>query len=109
MKLKRVLHIEDSIMMRKAVDFCLRDCIVATAEDVEYAIRILKHNDFDIILCAFYFDDGTGEDILNWLRVNRPDLVEKFVFVSGEHEVVKKHHRCLLKPFTPSKLKELVG
>lgn len=72
------------------------------------AIAILgdRSAHFDLAICDLRMPGGmSGTDVLEWTRVNRPELAGHFLFSSGDlvafaDEQGELEARCLRKPFT---------
>lgn len=57
---------------------------VTTADSGNSAIAQLTTQDFDVIVADWHMDDGSGNDLYNWIAEKRPDLIDRIVFLSGE-------------------------
>jgi CheY-like chemotaxis protein len=68
------------------------DVIVDVTDSVPKAIALLQHFRYDAIISDFMVEWGTGIDLLKWVREERPALVDKFVFFTGDNNDVKKEH-----------------
>lgn len=59
---------------------------------VRTAITYASDGDFDLIVSDYNVLDGTGAELLAFLRADRPQLVPRFVFHTGDPEAVNKLH-----------------
>lgn len=98
----RVLIIENDALLQRSLDRLLRrwfkNADIWTADNGQLAINSLDEQ-FDLIISDYDLNGPlTGGDVLSWIRKRRPDLVERFVFLSGNPIVETLHSRVLLKP-----------
>lgn len=81
----RILHLEDDSALQKVVARGLKrhlDAAVTTVARPGDAITALQLDTFDIIVSDYNVIDGTGQDLLDWVRANRPS--QPFVFLSDD-------------------------
>lgn len=52
------------------------------------AISILKIESVDIVVCDFMMPDGTGEDVLKYLRTRGESFPESFIFFSAHFNLL---------------------
>ena len=79
---------DEPVLLMVIGDF-LAECgfAVTRVESGHAAIVLLHHEDFDAIVCDWQMDDGSGADLYRWVTQQKPDLVERIVFLSdGEKE-----------------------
>jgi CheY-like chemotaxis protein len=57
---------------------------VTRCDNGQGALAQLDRDDFDAIVIDWMMDDGSGGDVLRWLREFKPWLVERVVFLSSE-------------------------
>ncbi len=104
----RVLVVEDEAPLRALQKRLLQrvGASVEVAEGGRDARRILDRGDFDVVVSDVKMPDGGGLDLYRWATEERPDLVDRFLFVTGDvgdPEVVElarqKPERFLNKPF----------
>ena len=108
-----VLVIDDEPMVAKALCRLLesRGYEALAAGDGAAGIDLALCGDFDVILCDLMMPDVSGVDVHDRLMLERPDLAERMIFVSGgaftsrEQSFVEEgHRRVLTKPWSPDTL-----
>lgn len=110
----KILLVEDDQALQRATVRMLRivraDAQVLLAQTYDEAVAHLAVNpELGLILCDYnLIGPKTGGDVLEWIKTNRPELVEKFVFVSGNDEVRKLHDRYIVKPCFPGDIRALL-
>jgi signal transduction histidine kinase len=84
----RVLVVEDEPHLRN-LQRRLLDRLgveVLLAADVPEARRILEAEDLDLVLSDVKMPGETGMDLYRWLLGRRPELTDRFLFVTGDTE-----------------------
>ena len=69
--LKRVLIVDDDILARELLEMSLaRDeqYIIASANDLQSARKLLQQEPFDLVLLDLNLPDGNGFDVINYIR-----------------------------------------
>lgn len=101
----RILLLEDEPMIAKGTTRMLGRVFpgvpVTVIDNVDEAIAHLKHHDVTLVVSDYdVLGDKTGGDLFNWVQANRPELVDGYVFFSGNEAAVEAlgHHRFLPKP-----------
>ncbi len=80
----RVLVIDDEPMIHRALKRLLKHQEVVAALGVTSALAALAEQpEFDIILCDLMMIDGTGMDFYERLKNERPELLDRVVFMTG--------------------------
>jgi PAS domain S-box-containing protein len=81
-----VLLVEDETGLRNALlHFLARRGIDATAAgDGAEALRVLKQQSFDVIVSDVRMPGMNGRDFLRQLRIDRPELVSRVIFSTGD-------------------------
>lgn len=62
---------------------------VTPAESGNAAIALLQAGDYDVIVADWYMPDGSGADLYRWMSEQRPEVVDRLIFISGHaaHEI----------------------
>ncbi len=111
----RILVVDDEADVRKSVRRVLRPHEVTLAAGGEEAWKHIASRDFDVILCDILMPDLTGIELFERAVAERPELADRFVFMSGGSFTAdtrlflerRAPHR-LEKPFDTSELREAV-
>lgn len=80
---------------------------VITAETASRAIAILATDGVDLVVSDYWLGSssaGTGGDVLQWLRRHRPDLEDRFVFLTGSPSEVQDRGARVMMKGTPAEL-----
>ncbi|MEP7122176.1 MAG: ATP-binding protein [Byssovorax sp.] len=113
----RILVVDDEPALGPAVRalFAGEHDVVVAVSGREALARLVDDPDFDVILCDLMMPDLTGMDLFEELKSIRPELAERFVFMTGgaltgrAEEFFKRHaNRCIQKPFDLAELRSLV-
>lgn len=82
---------------------------------VEEALEVLTHHDPDLIISDLRLKGSMdGFSLFEWLRVHRPELLPRLIFISGDlvalHSPSMQHTGCrfLQKPFSFKDLKTVI-
>ena len=83
---------------------------VRMAGSVGEALRILGRETVDAVLCDYRLVDGTGADVLDWIRRHRPGLLARTALLTGVEAsgVDKRSVLVLRKPLPMERLIEVV-
>lgn len=112
-----VLLVEDEPAISMACQRVLtgRGFVVTVAEDGQAAQSLLLVNNYDICLLDIRTPQMSGEELFNWILVNKPKLVPGIILttgdvISGETARFIQTSGCpsLPKPFAPNELIEIV-
>ncbi|AKT36507.1 hybrid sensor histidine kinase/response regulator [Chondromyces crocatus] len=105
----RLLIVDDEPALVRSLDTALSDYYdVTTATSSRVALEIAREGySFDAILCDLMMTGMTGMDLVEALTSIRPELCNRFVFMTGGAYTAESRrflaltaHRCLLKPFS---------
>ncbi len=114
---RRVLVIDDEPALVLTLRCLLeQDHDVVTVTDGRGALsRLLENEPFDLVLCDIAMPGIDGADLYDAVRVQRPELAERFVFMTGgafTEKIVRFLERaarpCLQKPFPIAELEALL-
>jgi two-component system NtrC family sensor kinase len=105
----RVLIVDDEEFVSGLVQETLRlklGCQIDKATDGSKAIDRITSDDYDLIISDVRMPTLDGFGLLDWVRTNRPALVSRFLFITGDAGSVELNHRLetseitvLRKPF----------
>ncbi|MFS8069887.1 MAG: ATP-binding protein, partial [Byssovorax sp.] len=113
----RILVVDDEPALGPAVRglFAGEHDVVVAVSGREALARLVEDPDFDVILCDLMMPDLTGMDLFEEIKAIRPELEEKFVFMTGgaltgrvEEFFQRYPNRCIQKPFDLKELRSLV-
>lgn len=95
----RILHIEDSEILQRVIGRNLVrrfGCELTTVDNPEAAIAALQAGSFDIVVSDYNIIGGTGGQVLDWVRANKPG--QPFMFLSDDDKIVSSGAPYLRKP-----------
>ncbi len=111
-----ILLVDDDELVRTSVRRVLAKHDVTTESDGAAAIDKIVAGDYDLVLCDLMMPGKSGMDVYNEVVAKRPELAERFVFISGgasteEAERFLEEHASerLDKPFGMESLRRLVA
>ena len=116
-----ILVVDDKKNMVKAIRLSLADegnfQIESSYSGNEAKRKITSNDNIDIILSDINMPDGSGQDLYNWLKENRPDLVIRTIFMTASDQTngpqafiqeMEKKKRLLRKPFSVEEMRDLI-
>lgn len=114
---KRVLIVDDE---KYILDFFIEifkmyPMQVDTAVDGMAAMKMLTHDDYDIIITDYKMPLMSGRELFHWIKEKKPQLAKRIVFVTGD-TVSSETRRFfesnsnlyLAKPFKIEEVKEVI-
>lgn len=113
----RILVVDDEPALGPAVRslFAGEHDVIVAVSGREALARLLDDPDFDVVLCDLMMPDLTGMDLFEEIKATRPELAERFVFMTGgaltgrvEEFFQRYPNRCIQKPFDLTELRSLV-
>jgi CheY-like chemotaxis protein len=113
----RVLVIDDDVLIGHALRRVLRGHDVLVETDPRQGVgRILAGERFDLVLCDFHMPGLTGADVFHVVSQAAPELLERFVFLTGgtatqdDRDVIESAPGgFVMKPFDADELRQLVA
>ncbi len=114
----RVLVIDDEILIRNVLVRILQsiNCVPETAASGLEGIGKLKKNVYDAVFCDMRMSEMGGRELYSWVCANKPELVPRWVFMTGSIGAeslsfpVESGRPCLSKPFSvEAVLRSLAG
>lgn len=112
---RKLLVIDDEPAVLRVIKRMLKDYDVTTCMGGQEALDHLLHGDFDLVLCDLMMPEYTGMDLYERVAADRPEMVERFLFVTGgaftkqtETFLRSVSKEALGKPFTTAQLREAV-
>ncbi len=114
MSTQRALIVDDSDVLRRLIEMCLRPAgfEIATASTGEEAVEVASEFQPDIVLLDIGLPDMTGWDVLEKLRSSGPNSDAKVLILSGYEDVHTEAKRlgadgALIKPFRNDELRRV--
>jgi CheY-like chemotaxis protein len=112
-----ILCIDDEESVRRLFQVALEGAgyRVLIAESGQHGLRLLEHQEVDLILVDIFMPDMDGLEVIQLLRKTRP--ASKIIAISGRsghmnHLDIAKHlgaHDTLMKPFSLQELLDAVS
>lgn len=109
MERMRILVVEDDSQLRTLYKRFLKRHDAVVVDTAEEAIGYLANEKFDFIVSDYDLRPGmmNGGDFFDWVKMFKPELIEKFIFCSGNDKCQKLHNRVLEKPFDMKLLEQM--
>ncbi|MBI2394132.1 MAG: response regulator [Deltaproteobacteria bacterium] len=114
---RRLLVVDDEPALLLTLH-CLLDAdhdVVTAAGGREALGHMLEDPPFDLVLCDLAMPDLDGPDLYDQVRRRRPELADRFVFMTGGAYTNKfksfvecSGRRCLIKPFPIAEIEALL-
>jgi CheY-like chemotaxis protein len=113
----RILVVDDEILMLEVMRRILgREHEVVTASDGQEALqKIAEEAPFDFVFCDLTMSTMSGIDVFAHIKESHPELVERFVFLTGgaitpEAARALEEAPCgvIEKPFDPHAIREII-
>lgn len=110
----RIILLEDDPVMQagttKMLGRIFKGTPVIVSDNVDAAIANIKVHMVGLIVSDVdVLGDKSGIDLFHWVEENRPDLVDRFVFFTGNTDAEREHYRYLPKGGALAKdLKEVI-
>ncbi len=114
---KKILVVDDEESIRWLLQEELQPPLyqTATASNGESALRQLRQEPFDLIICDVKMPGLSGLQVYERLRVENPNFCRRMIFITGnpEDELLRRFLKtekrpCLAKPFTLAELRQMV-
>ena len=114
---KAVLVVDDDRQLASALQWILADenYFVDIAYDGEDALKKIKDNDYDVVVCDVMMPKLRGDELFIKARDLRPQLADRFIFITGYAAgteinlfLSKTGAKYLIKPFPMQKLIDCV-
>ena len=113
-EVKQILVIEDDPQLQRAYPRMMRKMYpgaeVTIVDNYDDAIGYLDTRPADLIISDVdLVGDRTGIDVFGWVRENHPELVDRYVFVTGGNPQVEQlHYRYAEKPATVAEIQAAI-
>lgn len=103
--MSKILIVDDQTAMRLIISKKIHtvfDVTLVEARGVEEAITHLKAEKFDLVICDYWMDDGTGAIVSQYITEHMMGSTPLIIF-SSDNEIVSKYlrdgnHDAILKP-----------
>ncbi len=99
----QVLLLEDDPALQKSTSRMLKKIFgnptIYVADNVASAIGTLEVHDIKLIVSDVdVLGPRSGIDLFRWVKANRPDLIDRYIFFTGNMAAQDEHYRVLMKP-----------
>jgi CheY-like chemotaxis protein len=81
---KRVLLVDDEVLITKTLKMLLDDYDVTIANCGADAVGHLGRESFDVVLCDVMMPDMSGADVYRYVLGEKPELAKRFIFMTGD-------------------------
>jgi len=117
-RIRKILVVDDEkyILDFLTEVFRLLPFTVDTAEDSQTALEKIQSCEYDLVITDYRMPRTSGGSLFNWVKKNRPSLVNKIVFMTGDtvnpetYSFFKNNRiRYLTKPFKIEEIKDIVA
>lgn len=113
----QILIIDDDLPVARSLERLLDGHRVTVVGSGAEAKRLFQTDAaFELVICDVMMPDLNGPELHAWVRVHRPELAPRMVFVTGgaftpETEAFLEQHRSeiVAKPFAPTEIHRLVA
>ena len=115
---KKILMVDDEkyILDFLVEVFRLLPFTVDTATDSQTALDKIRACEYDLVITDYKMPHMNGRDLFNWVKENRPSMVNRIVFMTGDTVNPETHSffndnriRYLTKPFKIEEIKNMVA
>lgn len=90
-ELPRVLHIDDDQTFQDLFDALFQEELdIRAVQDGERALEMIKKTDFDIVITEYRLKDYDGIELLDKMRIMRPNLPIVFYTTESDQEIIRK-------------------
>jgi CheY-like chemotaxis protein len=108
-----ILLIENDARIQKIFKSVLKAHKITAVATGLAALEQLEEGKFDIVISDYDLDGPlSGEDVWLWVKNNRPDMTERYMFCSGNDKVETLCSDagipCLLKPASLDQIRQAV-
>jgi CheY-like chemotaxis protein len=115
LQMANILYIEDDpVVQRSASRFLRGHKVEIVGQGTQALILLSEGMPFDVIVSDYDLEGSiTGEDVYLWVKSNRPELVNKYIFCSGndrfEEKCVAAGIRFLKKPCSVTQIRTTIN
>ena len=110
-----MLLVDDEPVLLRGLKRSLSGHNVMTVTRVDQALALYRQHEFDIVFCDLMMPEASGIEFYSWLRQLGPEHAERLVLMTGGalpdrlgHSPADLPSTCLLKPFNPEQLEQLI-
>jgi signal transduction histidine kinase len=114
---KKILAVDDeeSLLLMIKEELSRHSYEVVTVTNGEAALRTLRENKFDLIVCDLKMPGLNGRQVYERLRQESPDNCRRMMFITGDiigeplrHFLETEKRPCLSKPFSLAELRQTI-
>lgn len=94
----KILYVEDNALLQRSMSrffkrFFTEAADVVVVDNADDAILLLASQEYTLIVCDYDLANGTnGGQVLEWIKANDTDLLDHFVFLTGNKAVPETLH-----------------
>lgn len=94
-----ILHVEDDLLVQKAVARLLRPNRITSVASVTDAIVCLGAVQFGVVITDYNLvGPQTGGDLIRWIKLHLPHMGPRTILFSGNPDAAQCCARVVLKP-----------
>ena len=112
----KILIVDDEALICRAMEGMLRGQNVRSVKSASEGLKAFQEQYFDVGLCDLMMAGMTGVELYEQVIETRPELMDRFVFMSGgavseeaREFFNKRPLRRLMKPFSPDDLRTIIA
>lgn len=97
-----ILIVEDHAATRRSVRRALMTMFgrseIVEADNASSAVDALRSRSFSLVICDYDLGGSYGGQVLDFIKIHRPEMVDRFVFFTGAADDVETvHHKVIDK------------
>lgn len=101
----KILVIDDQSAMRLLISKKIRiafNAAITEADGVTTALKYLQSEEFDLVVCDYWMDDGNGSSVVEYVK-NKTEINIPLILFSSDNEIVSSYlregvHDAIVKP-----------
>ncbi len=108
-----ILLVDDEPLQQRSLKRMLRGVDVFVASGAYEAIELIRDGlRPDLVLSDIRMAEGSGVDLMTWLRTEQPSLLERLVFMTGlgsDGAAMVRPFATMMKPLSEDNIKDVLS